>query len=90
VESAVGAFLLNQADEEGFRVCYWRERDDEVDFVIEYNKQCIAIEVKSGKRTENNGLTKFKNKFNPKHLLVVGSGGIPLDEFLTADISKLF
>lgn len=90
VESAVGAYLLNQADVNGFKIYYWRERNDEVDFVVEYNKECVAIEVKSGKRTENEGLSKFKSKFNPKHTLIVSSGGIPLDEFLTFDIEKLF
>ena len=90
VESAVGAYMLNQADVNGFKIYYWRERNDEVDFVVEYNKECVAIEVKSGKRTENEGLSKFKSKFNPKHTLIVSSGGIPLDEFLTFDIEKLF
>ena len=90
VESAVGAYLLNQADVNGFKIYYWRERNDEVDFVVEYNKECVAIEVKSGKRTENEGLSKFKSKFNPKHTLIVGSGGIAVDEFLTFDVVKLF
>jgi predicted AAA+ superfamily ATPase len=34
VESAVGAYLLGEAEEEGYKVYYWRERSDEVDFVI--------------------------------------------------------
>ena len=37
VESAVGAHLLNQADEYDYRLYYWRVRDNEVDFIIEYN-----------------------------------------------------
>lgn len=74
----------------GFKIYYWRERDDEVDFVVECNKECVAIEVKSGKRTENEGLSKFKSKFNPKHALIVGGDGISLDELLTFDIVKLF
>ena len=90
VESAVGAYLLNQADVNGFKIYYWRERNDEVDFVVEYNKECVSIEVKSGKHTENEGLSKFKSRFNPKHTLIVGSGGIALEEFLTFDIVKLF
>ena len=38
VESAVGAYLLNQEDEYDYKLYYWREREDEVDFIIEYNK----------------------------------------------------
>lgn len=89
VESTVGAYLLNQADELGFKLYYWRERDDEVDFIIEYNQQCIAIEVKSGRRTNNQGLALFQKQFQPKRAFVVGSGGIPVEDFLTGDLERL-
>ena len=89
VESIVGAYLLNQADELGFKLYYWRERDDEVDFIIEYNQQCIAIEVKSGRRTNNQGLALFQKQFQPKRAFVVGSGGIPVKDFLTGDLERL-
>lgn len=64
VESAVGAHLLNMADELDYNVYYWRERNDEVDFILERNRKCIAIEVKSGRRTTNKGIREFKNKFH--------------------------
>jgi hypothetical protein len=89
VESAVGAHLLNQADEYDYKLYYWRERDDEVDFVIDYNGRCTAIEVKSGRRTGNAGLSVFKEKYNPVQSLVVGSGGVPVEEFLSWDLGKL-
>lgn len=89
VESAVGAHLLNQADEYDYKLYYWREKDDEVDFIIEFNKKCIAIEVKSGRRTSNNGLALFSEQFHPIQSFVVGSGGIPINEFLTWDIGNL-
>ncbi len=89
VESAVGAHLLNMADEYDFRLCYWRDRDDEVDFVLDYNRRCIAIEVKSGGRVTNAGLGVFRDKFHPTHSIVVGSGGVPIEEFLTSDLGLL-
>ena len=89
VESTVGAFLLNQADELGFKMYYWRERDDEVDFILEYNRKCMAIEVKSGRKTNNKGLSLFKEKFQPKLSFVVGSGGIPVEDFLTGNLERL-
>ena len=89
VESAVGAHLLNQADEYDYKLYFWREKDDEVDFVIDYDKQLIAIEVKSGRRTTNNGLQLFGEQFHPVHSLVVGSGGIPIEDFLQWDIGRL-
>ena len=89
VESAVGAYLLNKADEYDYKLYYWRERNDEVDFVIDTNNKLIAIEVKSGRRTTNDGLSEFKKRFNPDYSFVVGSGGVPLEEFLSWDLSKL-
>ena len=90
VESAVGAYILNNADEQDYKVYYWRERNDEVDFIIESNRQCVAIEVKSGRRTSNSGLSKFSAKFHPKFSFVVGSGGVPVEEFLQWNIGDLF
>lgn len=90
VETAVGAHLLNMAEELDCSVYYWRERNDEVDFVIERNRKCIAIEVKSGRRTTNNGVKVFKEKFSPLHTLIVGSGGIPIEDFLSANLEVFF
>lgn len=90
IESAVGAYLLNLADDLDFRVYYWRDRDQEVDFILEYNHKCIAIEVKSGRRSTNNGVRVFRQKFSPLHTFIVGTGGIPLKEFLSADLEALF
>lgn len=90
VESSIGSYLLNKADELDYKLYYWRENNNEVDFVIEQNKQCIAIEVKSGKRTTNSGIPLFNTKFQPKHSFVVGSGGIPIEDFLTLDLENLF
>ena len=90
VESAVGTHLLNMANELDYRIYYWRERNDEVDFILEYNRQCIAIEVKSGRRTTNAGISVFKEKFRPLHTFIVGNGGIPLEEILSSDLKYLF
>ena len=90
VESAVGAHLLNYAEEQDYKVYYWRAGNKEVDFVIESNRQCVAIEVKSGGRTANAGLPEFVGRFHPKHSFVVGSGGVPVEEFLQWNISELF
>jgi len=89
VESAVGAYLLNEADEYDYKLYYWRERDDEVDFVIDADGKLIAIEVKSGRRTSNEGLSEFKKRFNPVYSFVVGSGGVPVEEFLGWDLGRL-
>ncbi len=90
VESAVGTHVLNMADLYDFKVYYWRQNSDEIDFILLSDEKCVAIEVKSGRRTTNNGLPLFTEKFHPIHSFVVGSGGIPLDEFLSWDLISLF
>ncbi len=89
VESAVGAYLVCQAEELGYRVYYWRERNDEVDFIVVSDNATLAIEVKSGRRKMNSGLPKFSEAFHPTHSFVVGTGGISLETFLTCNIEEL-
>ena len=90
VETAVGAYLVNSADELGYKVYYWREADDEVDFVLERRDALVALEVKSGRRTTNQGLGTFREAYRPRHAVYVGSGGIPVEEFLLMDLRRLW
>ena len=90
VESAIGAYLVTQAPIHDFKVYYWREKKEEVDFILVRRKKVIAIEVKSGRRTTNEGLGKFKEAFHPYKALVVGSGGLSVEDFLTMDLELLF
>ena len=90
VESAVGTYLLGGAEESGYNVYYWRERSDEVDYIIVRQGETIALEVKSGRRGINSGLPKFNENFQPKHALVIGTDGIPFNEFFHIQIENLF
>lgn len=90
VESAVGAYLLGGAKEGSYNVYYWRERSNEVDFIIVRQGEVIALEVKSGRRGMNSGLPKFCELFQPKHALVIGTDGIPFDDFFRMKIEDLF
>lgn len=90
VESAVGAYLLGGAEEGDYRVFYWRERADEVDFIIQRQGETIAIEVKSGRRGMNSGLKAFREKFQPKRAFVVGTDGMPLADFFRCHVEDLF
>lgn len=90
VETAIGSYLINHADEIGYKLYYWREASDEVDYILELRGETIAIEVKSGRRTTNKGLGIFRERFNPRYAIVVGSGGIPVEEFLQIDLEKFW
>lgn len=87
VESAVGAHLLSQAEELDYRLYYWRERDEEVDFIVQSNERILAIEVKSGRRGMNSGLPAFEKQYHPGSRLVVGTQGIPIEDFLRTSIA---
>ncbi len=89
VESAVGAHLLNQAVSGDFVLSYWREGNDEVDFVIE-QKKLIGIEVKSGAVQNTSGIAAFKKKFKPDKILLVGNSGLTWQAFLRMKSEDLF
>lgn len=89
VESAVGAYLLSMAEDLEYQLYYWREGTDEVDFIIVNGGECIAIEVKSGRRGMNSGLPKFVKAFHPKRAFVVGTSGVSLEDFLKSDLEEL-
>ena len=89
-ESGIGAYLVSQAFVHRFEVFYWRERTDEVDFVLRKKGSVIAIEVKSNAEKKAEGLDKFRKLFRPKSAFIVGDGGIGAEDFLSMDIRKLF
>ena len=89
-ESGIGAYIISQAFVHRFEVFYWRERNDEVDFVLRKKGSVVAVEVKSNAEKNTTGLETFKRLFKPQTALIVGDGGIRADEFLSMDIRKLF
>ena len=90
VESAVGAHLFNTASRDT-RLYYWRDGSHEVDFVLQRGPRIIAIEVKSGtKPLTLRGMGVFKQRFRPYRSLLVGEGGIGLNEFLSVPANYWF
>jgi len=88
-ESAVGAHLVNESHSESAGIFYWREGQKEVDYVVKRGRSLSAIEVKSGiEEGLLSGMDEFSKKFRPKRVLLVGSGGISLDQFLGNAIGK--
>ncbi len=84
VESVVGAHLCNTA-EDNCKVQYWREGNNEVDFVLNDGKNICAIEVKSGAGYAHpKGLDVFAQKFPKTRKLIVGDHDVSLSEVLSA------
>jgi hypothetical protein len=79
----VGAHLANAAAAGICELFYWRDRNREVDFVTRAGRAVTAIEVKSGRaRDAFPGLAAFAETVPRARTLIVGPGGIAIEEFL--------
>ncbi len=88
VESAVGAHLANAAMRGECALHYWRERNQEVDFIVQSRRRLIAIEVKSGRAPQAlAGMDAFAQAFKPQRNLLVGGDGIALEDFLMRPVA---
>lgn len=85
VENAVGAHLLNHLQGLPYSVTYGKQRTYEVDLVVCSGKSVWAIEVKSGRPRTTSGLAKFRAENPGAKALLVGRGGMELDEFFATD-----
>ncbi|OLB14695.1 MAG: AAA family ATPase [Gammaproteobacteria bacterium 13_2_20CM_66_19] len=89
IESAVGAHLANAAATGECELYYWRDRGQEVDFVVKTRSGLAAIEVKSGRAPQAQpGTAAFAAAFKVKRTLLVGGDGIPVEEFLNRPVSQ--
>jgi len=90
VESAIGTHLVNQALREQYSVYYWRDRNDEVDFILERQGVIIAIEVKSSYSNNKKGMNAFKNKFKPNKIYFIDNKALSWSDFLKINPIELF
>lgn len=91
VESSIGAHLINFSFSEKFSLYYWRDKGNEVDFILQKGEKLIAIEVKSGSKKENMpGLITFSENFKNVKSLLVGEQGIKIENFLSINPIDLF
>ena len=88
VETAIGASLANHFKGKPVELLYWRKANLEVDYVLKLAEKVTAIEVKSGKKAGMPGMRAFSSEHKVQRKLLVGAGGIPVDEFLLADPSQ--
>lgn len=83
VENAVGAHFLNGFLGPHQTLTYWRDGNDEVDFVLTSGAETWAIEVKSGVPGKLSGLAAFRKRYPKSKAFLIGSHGIPLEEFFS-------
>lgn len=90
VESAVGAHLINGLEGTSAAVQYWRDGNFEVDFVLSRGDRAAGIEVASG-RTKDTlpGMARFVQRYPNARTVLIGNGGLPLEEFFSLEPSSL-
>lgn len=81
VENAVGAHLLNGLPGPDWSITYWRDGDEEVDYVVTHGTKVWAIEVKSGRPRKWSGVSAFKKRYPKAQIWLVGADGVKLEEF---------
>ena len=85
-ESAVGATLVSGLSGSRADLFYWAARNREVDFVATRGKHLITLEVKTGLgKSVLPGVSAFASQYPVTRKLLVGTGGIPVEEFLLTD-----
>jgi len=90
VESSVGAYLMNSIRGTKVELFYWREGDQEVDFVLKRGTRITAIEVKSGRESLRcSGMDTFVKNYQPSKVLLIGEKGLPLKKFLKTPLENL-
>jgi predicted AAA+ superfamily ATPase len=78
---------LNQIRGTQIELFYWREGNQEVDFVLRHGEKITALEVKtSSGKLNRSGMDSFIQQFHPSRTLLIGPEGIPLEEFLTTPL----
>jgi predicted AAA+ superfamily ATPase len=91
VESAVGSHLINASRLESLKISYWNESNLEIDFIVEFKGEILALEVKSGRRTSKfSAAEAFARQQPHARFLTIGSGGLPLLDFFSMSPRKLF
>jgi predicted AAA+ superfamily ATPase len=91
VESAAGAFLVNEArSQASLEVYYWREANDEVDYVVKQGSKLLGLEIKSTPLASGGkSLELFRQKFPGAETLLIGGQGMSLEEFFRTPLPSL-
>ena len=90
VETAVGVHLLNASKTGNIKLTYWREGNNEVDFILQYQNKVIGLEIKSGKAKVTSGMKKFESRFSPHKIYLISENSLSWKELLKLNPLELF
>ncbi len=94
VENAAGASLVNNNIGKGFGIFYWRERSDEIDFVVDAGAGKVAgIEIKTGSeavKTLDAGRAFLKKYPDARVIVATPDGGdISIQELMARSADQI-
>lgn len=89
-ESMVGAHLRCNVLGTAYALSWWRNGNNEVDYVLSRGEDTLAIEVTTSSTHSRRGLEAFKKDFPTSKTMLVGADGLPLEEFLARTPDELF
>jgi len=74
IENAAGAQLYFIADKLGGELFYWRDRDNEIDYVLKIGSQIKSIEIKSGIPSQDMpAFTAFNKKYSKSESIIISN-----------------
>ena len=88
VETAVGCHLLAHRSND-LKVFYWNESNAEVDFIIQYKNQYVALEVKQS-QGKISGLKAFQKSFKPHKIYQLSDQGLTWKQLISMNPRELF
>jgi len=88
IEATIGAHLINASLGNKLEVFYWKEENYEIDFVIRKREKIITIMINPFKKgVRPGGIEIFSELYSPDQNLIIGEGGISLEEFLLTPVT---
>ncbi len=83
IKSSVGGHILNSSLGTKIEIFYWKEGNNEVDFVIRKDDIVITVTIENDRKNlDFRGIEEFSRLYAPQCNLFVGEKGIPVDQFL--------
>ena len=88
VKNAVGAHILNSKSE-NCSLYFWQNREYGVDFVVKGVSDLTAIHVAPEEKERLcQDLVEFQKKFPKAQVILIGAGGVSVDEFLSRPVKE--
>ena len=89
IKSSIGGHILNATLGTKMEVSYWKDGNNEIDFVLSKDDKIITITIGNDKKSlDSRSIEKFSRLYNPQCNLFVGENGISIEQFLLTPLES--